>query len=59
MMVASHRYDIRAASALGFHTAFVARPLKLGPRGVVDTAYNDEFDANAADFIDLASQLGC
>lgn len=59
MMVASHKYDIRAARELGFKTAFVARPLEFGPEGVVDTAYENEFDANAADFLDLAGQLGC
>lgn len=31
MMVASHKYDIRAAASLGFQTAFVARPLEFGP----------------------------
>jgi 2-haloacid dehalogenase len=59
MMVASHKYDIRAASALGFRTAFVARPLEFGAEGVVDTTYSDEFDVNAADFVELTSQLGC
>jgi 2-haloacid dehalogenase len=59
MMVASHKYDIRAASALGFHTAFVARPLEFGAEGVVDTTYDDEFEVNAGDFIELASRLGC
>lgn len=59
MMVASHKYDIRAASGLGFKTAFVARPLEFGPEGVADTTYEDEFDVNAADFLDLAKHLGC
>lgn len=59
MMVASHKYDIRAAARLGFRTAFVARPLEFGADGEVDVAYSDEFDINAADFVDLASQLGC
>ncbi len=59
MMVASHKYDIRAAGALGFGTVFVARPLEFGADGEADTAYSDEFDVNAADFIDLAEQLGC
>lgn len=57
MMVASHKYDIRAASELGFQTAFVARPLEFGPERTVDTAYEDKFDINAADFHDLADQL--
>ncbi|MEV0294331.1 haloacid dehalogenase type II [Nocardia sp. NPDC050710] len=59
MMVASHKYDIRAAAALGFRTAFVARPLEFGAYGTVDVAYEDEFDINACDFLDLADQLGC
>ncbi|MGZ4511487.1 MAG: haloacid dehalogenase type II [Mycobacterium sp.] len=59
MMVASHKYDIRAAGGLGFATAFVARPLEFGPGGEADVAYSDEFDVNAADFLDLAAQLGC
>ncbi|WP_083198798.1 haloacid dehalogenase type II [Mycobacterium malmoense] len=59
MMVASHKYDIRAAAALGFKTAFVARPLEFGAGGDADVAYSDEFDVNASDFLDLAAQLGC
>jgi 2-haloacid dehalogenase len=59
MMVASHKYDIRAAGELGFRTAFVARPLEFGVDGEADVAYSDGFDINAADFIDLAGQLGC
>ena len=59
MMVASHKYDIRAAARLGFRTAFVARPLEFGAGFEADVAYSDEFDINAADFVDLAEQLGC
>lgn len=59
MMVASHKYDVRAAAELGFKTAFVARPLEFGAGGGADVTYSDEFDINAADFIDLAEQLGC
>ncbi|OBA57768.1 haloacid dehalogenase, type II [Mycobacterium sp. 1100029.7] len=59
MMVACHKYDIRAAAGLGFATAFVARPLEFGVDGDADVAYSDEFDVNASDFLDLADQLGC
>jgi 2-haloacid dehalogenase len=59
MMVASHKYDIRAAGGLGFATAFVARPLEFGAGGEADVAYSDEFDVNASDFLDLAAQFGC
>jgi 2-haloacid dehalogenase len=58
MMVASHKYDIRAAARLGFRTAFVARPVEFGADGTADVAYEEEFDVNAADFLDLADQLG-
>lgn len=57
MMVASHKYDLRAAARLGFQTAFVARPLEFGADGMADVAYEDEFDLNACDFVDLADQL--
>lgn len=57
MMVASHKYDIRAAGRLGFATAFVARPLEFGAGGEADVAYSDEFDINACDFLDLADKL--
>ncbi len=59
MMVASHKYDIRAAGRLGFRTAFITRPMEFGADGEADVAYSDEFDINASDFLDLAEQLGC
>lgn len=59
MMVASHKYDITAASRLGFRTAFVARPLEFGRGAIADTEFSAEFDINATDFLDLADQLGC
>jgi 2-haloacid dehalogenase len=58
MMVASHKYDIRAAAKLGFATAFIARPLEYGDPALTDTEFSDEFDINAVDFEDLATQLG-
>ncbi|WP_216896452.1 haloacid dehalogenase type II [Nocardia alni] len=59
MMVASHKYDIRAAAELGFSTAFVSRPLEFGDPALADFEFSDEFDINATDFLDLADQLGC
>ena len=59
MMVACHKYDLRAAKALGLRTAFVARPLEFGPEGKVDTSFEEEFDVNASDFLHLADQLDC
>lgn len=57
MMVASHKYDIRAAKALGFRTAFVARPFEFGDPALADVEYSAEFEINASDFVDLADQL--
>lgn len=57
MMVAAHKYDLKAAKSLGFLTAFVARPLERGPGGDVDTTPDPSFDINATSFEDLARQL--
>ena len=57
MMVACHKYDLRAAKGLGLLTAFVARPLEFGPGGKVDVCFDEEFDVNAIDFLHLADQL--
>jgi 2-haloacid dehalogenase len=59
MMVAAHADDLRAASAVGFRTAFVSRPLELGPERRPDPPPDGEFDVVAADFEDLADRLGC
>ncbi|MQY08071.1 haloacid dehalogenase type II [Actinomadura macrotermitis] len=59
MMVASHKYDLRAAASLGFATAFVARPREYGPDAAADVAPEPSFDVNARDFLDLAARLGC
>jgi 2-haloacid dehalogenase len=57
LMVACHKFDLRGAKALGFRTAFVARPLELGVHGKPDTKYEPEFDLNVASFLELADQL--
>lgn len=59
MMVASHRYDLRAAAELGFRTAFIARPLEYGDPTLGDADFTGEFEVEAADFLDLAERLGC
>jgi len=58
MMVAAHAGDLRAAGALGFKTGYVYRPLERGPDRQVERNTTDDFDIRAADFIDLAVQLG-
>jgi 2-haloacid dehalogenase len=59
MMVAAHNHDLEAASALGFRTAFVARPAEHGPGQTADLAAERPFDVVASDFRDLADRLGC
>ena len=58
MMVAAHNYDLRAARAEGFRTAFVPRPAEHGPGQTSDLLPEAEWDLVATDFLDLATQLG-
>ena len=58
MMTAAHQGDLLAAQAQGLKTGFVPRPQEHGPDGVVDTTPDPSFDVVAADFTDLARQMG-
>ncbi|MCX7176206.1 MAG: haloacid dehalogenase type II [Proteobacteria bacterium] len=58
LMVACHKYDLKAAKALGFKVAFIPRPLEFGPKGKVDLAPEPYFDLFAKDLNDLARTLG-
>jgi 2-haloacid dehalogenase len=57
MMVAAHSYDLKAAAALGFATAHVARPDEDGP-GRGEARPSVAVDVVAKDLGDLATQLG-
>jgi 2-haloacid dehalogenase len=57
MMVAAHPSDLAAARRSGLKTAYVPRPLEYGSPGKT-LAHNEIFDITAADFLDLAAQLG-
>jgi 2-haloacid dehalogenase len=57
MMVAAHSSDLKAAAALGFATAHVARPDEKGP-GRGEAKPNVTVDVAAEDLNDLAAQLG-
>ena len=57
MMVAAHKPDLKAAAGAGLWTAFVPRPQEW-PNRRIDLSYEDSFDVNAKDFLDLAAQLG-
>jgi 2-haloacid dehalogenase len=58
VMVAAHLGDLRAAKAVGLRTAFVVRPTEYGPAGKPDLKGDASVDLSAADFNDLARQLG-
>ena len=58
VMVAAHQGDLRAARGVGLKTAFVPRPLEFGPDAKPDLTPDPSFDIVAADFNDLAKQLG-
>lgn len=58
LMVAAHNYDLHAAKAQGFRTAFVARPHEQGPAGSPGNQPDPSFDFNATSLLDLAEQLG-
>jgi len=57
MMVASHAYDLAAAHALGFQTAFVRRPAENGPDRPAPQGFADA-TLTCDDLVDLARQLG-
>jgi hypothetical protein len=51
--------DLAAARACGLKTAFVLRPREHGPHQASDLKPEGPWDVVAADFLDLARQLGC
>ncbi|HLJ45546.1 MAG TPA: haloacid dehalogenase type II [Bryobacteraceae bacterium] len=58
MMVAAHPDDLRAAHSAGLMTAFVPRPQEYGPGKTAPSPADVHLDYTAADFVDLAAQLG-
>ena len=58
LMVAAHNYDLAAARACGFRTAFVPRPAEHGPGQTSDLEPEADWDVIATDFLDLADRLG-
>ncbi len=59
MLVAAHNDGLAAARALGFHTAFVARPTEYGPGQTTDRAAEADWDVVADSMIGVAEALGC
>jgi 2-haloacid dehalogenase len=58
LMVACHKYDLKAARTFGMRTAFVARPLEFGPDARPDIAPESSFDCCVDSFTALADALG-
>lgn len=58
LMVARHNFDLLAARAEGYLSAFMHRPAEWGPAGPPDPVPNPAYEILAQDFADLAIQLG-
>ncbi|MDD2919502.1 haloacid dehalogenase type II [Rhodoferax sp.] len=58
LMVACHNFDLNAARACGFKTAFVRRPAEWGPAGPPDPTPHPDCNRVVDDFVALADQLG-
>jgi 2-haloacid dehalogenase len=58
MLVAAHEYDLQAAQKHGLRTAYVHRPLEHGPKKASEPPQARRYDFVAADFLDLADQMG-
>jgi 2-haloacid dehalogenase len=58
LMVACHNFDLNAAKACGFKTAFVRRPDEWGAEGPPDPEPDLRHDIVASSFPELARQLG-
>jgi 2-haloacid dehalogenase len=59
MMVAAHNSDLAAARALGFRTAFVARPTEYGAKQARDFRADQDWDQIVDGMDQLAARLGC
>ena len=57
LMVACHNFDLNAAQAAGFRTAFVRRPDEWGPEGPPEPNPNRDYDFVADGFDELASRV--
>jgi 2-haloacid dehalogenase len=58
-LVAAHFNDLRAAQRCGLQAVFVERPDEFGDDGSPDRLPDEQSDATARDFLDLAAALGC
>jgi 2-haloacid dehalogenase len=59
MLVAAHNYDLAAAQALGWRTAFVPRPHEYGPGQTSDLVAEGKWDVVVDSVEELAAALRC
>ena len=59
LMVACHNFDLLAARAVGYRSAFVRRPDEWGAAGPPDPTPDAAHDIVVDDFGQLADRLGC
>jgi 2-haloacid dehalogenase len=59
MLVAAHNDDLAAAAAVGYRTAFVARPGEYGPHQTKDLHADRAWDVVTDSFHGVADALGC
>jgi 2-haloacid dehalogenase len=59
MLVAAHNYDLHAASAQGYRTAFIPRPTEHGPHQTQDLKAEGPWDVVARDLMEVADAMGC
>ena len=57
MMVAAHKFDLKAAKEAGLKTAYILRPLELGPETKVDRSPETYIDVVADSLIDLSKKI--
>jgi 2-haloacid dehalogenase len=57
MMVAAHKFDLKAAKEAGFKTAYIVRPLELGPETKVDRSPETYIDVVADNLDDLSRMI--
>jgi 2-haloacid dehalogenase len=57
MMVAAHKFDLKAAKIVGFKTAYIPRPLEIGLETKVDRSPETFIDIVADDLMDLSGKI--
>jgi 2-haloacid dehalogenase len=57
LMVSAHKWDLQASKRAGFRTAYIPRPLELGPGHPADRKAESFIDIMANDLVDLAARL--